>query len=99
MVCMSEEVDAAMKKMRQFMFEHVYLNPEAKGEEGKAEMLIETLYDYYLHNIDLLPKEFKAIIDGGEHREIVVCDYIGAMTDRFAIAKYEEVYIPRCWHG
>ena len=98
-ICMSAEVDAAMKKMRQFMFENVYLNPEAKGEEGKAEMLIETLYDYYLHNIDLLPKEFKAIIDEGEHREIVVCDYIGAMTDRFAIAKYEEVYIPRCWHG
>ena len=98
-ICMSAEVDDAMKKMRQFMFESVYLNPEAKGEEGKAEMLIETLYDYYLHHVDLLPKEYKAIIDEGERREIVVCDYIGAMTDRFAIAKYEEVYIPRCWHG
>ncbi|MBQ7359034.1 MAG: deoxyguanosinetriphosphate triphosphohydrolase [Lachnospiraceae bacterium] len=99
MVCMSAEVDAAMKKMRQFMFESVYLNPEAKGEEGKAEMLMETLYDYYLHNIDLLPAEFKAMIDLGEHREVVVCDYVGAMTDRFAIAKYEEIYIPKCWHG
>lgn len=99
MVCMSAEVDAAMKKMRQFMFESVYLNPVAKGEEGKAEMLMETLYDYYLHNIDLLPAEFKAMIDLGEHREVVVCDYVGAMTDRFAIAKYEEIYIPKCWHG
>ena len=35
----------------------------------------------------------------GEPEEKVVCDYIGAMTDRFAIAKYEEIYIPKSWHG
>jgi dGTPase len=98
-ICMSKEVEEAMKKMRQFMFENVYLNPVAKSEEGRAEALIETLYDYFLYNIDLLPPEFLAMIDAGEHREVVVCDYVGAMTDRFAIATYEEIYIPKCWHG
>ena len=35
----------------------------------------------------------------GEVKERVVCDYVGAMTDRFAIAKYEELFIPKSWHG
>ena len=42
-ICMSESIDKAMRDMRQFMFENVYQNPVAKGEEGKAEMLMETL--------------------------------------------------------
>lgn len=98
-ISMSEPVAQAMTKLRQFMFTNVYQNPIAKSEEGKAEMLMETLYDYYLHNIDVLPDEAKKMIDEGEHREVVVCDYVGAMTDRFAIAKYEEIYIPKSWHG
>jgi len=96
-ICMSQPVENAMKNLRRFMFDNVYQNPLAKSEEGKAEMLMETLYDYDMHNIDVLPEEFKRMIDAGEHREVVVCDYVGAMTDRFAIAKYEEIYIPKSW--
>ncbi len=96
---MSEPVALAMKKLRAFMFERVYQNPDAKSEEGKAEMLMKTLYEYYLKNIDKLPADFLKMIDEGEHREIVVCDYVGAMTDRFAIATYEELFIPKSWHG
>ena len=88
-----------MKKLRQFMFERVYQNPEAKSEEGKAEMLMKTLYHHFLNHIDVLPPDFLRMIDEGEERERVVCDYVGAMTDRFAIATYEEIYIPKSWHG
>lgn len=96
---MSPAVDEAMKKLRKFMFERVYQNPEAKSEEGKAEMLMETLYHHYLKNIDVLPAEMLRMIDEGEPRERIVCDYVGAMTDRFAIGIYEELYIPKSWHG
>lgn len=98
-IAMSEPVAEAMKKLRQFMFEHVYVNPQAKSEEKKAEGLMETLYTYYLKNTHLMPRDFQRLLYDGEPRERVVCDYVGAMTDRFAIAKYEEIYIPRCWHG
>ena len=97
-ICMSEPVEAAMRKIRAFMFERVYENPEAKSEEGKAEMLMETLYSYYMKNVDDLPVEFRNFISEGQPRERVVCDYVGAMSDRFAIAKYEEIYIPKTWH-
>ena len=98
-ICMSEEVDQAMKKLRQFMFDRVYNNRSAKSEEKKAEQLMVTLYEYYMKNTYLLPQEYQRMMYDGERKEIVVCDYVGAMTDRFAIAKYEEIYIPKCWHG
>ncbi len=97
-IMMSEPIADAMQKLRRFMFERVYQNPEAKSEEGKAEALMETLYHHYLKNIDDLPQEFLALIENGEPREQVVCDYVGAMSDRFAIATYEELYIPKSWH-
>ncbi len=96
---MSEPVAMAMQKLRRFMFERVYENKEAKSEEGKAEVLMQTLYSYYKKHLDLLPEDFKNLMRKGEPEEKVVCDYIGAMTDRFAIAKYEEIYIPKSWHG
>ena len=96
---MSPPVEEAMRKLRNFMFERVYQNPDAKSEEGKAEMLMVTLYHHYLKNIDVLPPEMLRMIEQGEPRERIVCDYVGAMTDRFAIAVYEELYIPKSWHG
>ncbi len=98
-IMMSEEVAEAMKELREFMFDRVYQNREAKSEEGKAEMLVQTLYSYYRHHLELLPADLIRLINQGEPEEKVVCDYISAMTDRFAIAKYEEIYIPKSWHG
>lgn len=96
-IVMSDRVAKAMQDIRKFMFENVYTNPIAKSEEGKAEMLMETLYQHYLKHIDDLPEEFLNLLSEGEPREKVVCDYVGAMTDRFAIAMYEEIYIPKSW--
>lgn len=98
-IVMSEPVAEAMRKLRQFMFERVYQNKDAKSEEGKAEMLVQTLYSYYRHHLELLSDELIQLVERGEPEEKIVCDYIGAMTDRFAIAKYEEIYIPKSWHG
>lgn len=96
-ILMSPTVGKAMKDMREFMFENVYLNPVVKQEESKAEMLMETLYQHYMQNIDDLPEEYLWLMTQGDTKEQVVCDYVGAMTDRFAIAKYEELFIPKSW--
>lgn len=96
-ICMSEPVARAMQDMRKFMFENVYLNPIAKAEEVKAEVLMETLYTHFMKNTDDMPEEFLDLLSEGEPREQVVCDYVGAMTDRFAISMYEKIYIPKSW--
>ncbi len=98
-ISMSAPVEKAMKDLRKFMFEHVYTNPEAKSEETKAEMLVQTLYSYYRHHLEKLPEDLRRLITMGESEERIVCDYIGAMTDRFAIAQYDEIYVPKFWHG
>lgn len=98
-ICMSIPVENAMKELRMFMFDNIYENPVAKGEEGKAESLIEVLYEYYLSHMELLPKERIAFMERQNvPKEIIVCDHVAGMSDRFAIAKYEEIYIPKNWH-
>lgn len=98
-VRMSEEVERAMKNLRSFMFDKVYSNPVAKGEEEKAVSLVKTLYEYYMNHTDELPKFFVELGLRGEPRELVVCDYISSMTDRFAISLYNELYVPKFWMG
>lgn len=96
-IIMSERVGKAMKDIRQFMFDNVYKNPIAKSEEAKAEMLMETLYHHYMKHVDSMPEEFLRLLSEGEPRERVVCDYVGAMTDRFAIALYSDIFVPKSW--
>lgn len=96
-ITMSEPVAKAMKDIRSFMFENVYVNPIAKSEEKKAEVLMETLYTHYMKNLDSMPEEFLNLISEGEPRERVVCDFVGAMSDRYAISLYESIFIPKSW--
>ena len=96
-IVMSERVEKAMQGIRRFMFENVYTNPLAKGEEVKAENLMETLYHHFMKNSDDMPEEFLNLLSEGEPKERVVCDYLGAMTDRFAIALYNDIYVPKSW--
>ena len=98
-IVMSAEVAEAMDILRRFMFENVYTNPKAKSEEGKAIMLVETLHKYFCKNKDKLPEEMLGLLDKGEPLERVVCDHISAMTDRYAIATFGEIYVPASWHG
>lgn len=94
---MSPEVEKATKGLRNFMFESVYLNPAAKGEEEKAIHMIENLYDYYIYNLDILPEQFLKMLDDGVAKEQIVCDYIAGMTDTYAVKKFEEYFIPESW--
>lgn len=96
---MSDRVGEAMQKMRHFMFENVYTNPLAKSEEKKAERLVESLFYYYMEKPDELNGYSKVLLSQGESLEQVVCDHISSMTDRFAINKYYELFVPDCWHG
>ncbi len=96
-ICMSEDVEQAMKGLRKFMFENVYRNSMAKGEEERAKDLLNRLFYYYNKHIDCLPKQYLLMLEQGEERERVVCDYIAGMTDRYAIAKFEEYFMPKAW--
>ena len=86
----------ATMELREFMFAKVYRNTKAKSEDGKVVGMIHQLYEYYSKHIDTLPAEYAENIDE-DGIDRVVCDYIACMTDRYALAKYEELFIPRVW--
>ena len=95
---MSPEVGEATMALRAFMFENVYKNPVAKGEEEKAINMVTNLYEYYRRHIHLLPDQFLIMLEEEDVMpEQIVCDYIAGMTDTYAIKKFEEYFIPESW--
>jgi len=92
-ISMGDDVYKAMWDLRQFMFDRVYLASRAKTEEIKAGSIIKWLYYYFMENTLELPDEFKSmLLKMGNER--VICDYIAGMTDRYAINKFQELFIP-----
>ena len=96
-IVMSEEIGGAMQDLRKFMFQKVYTNPAAKGEEAKAERLLCELYAHYMGHIEILTEQYQRMHSEGEKKERVVCDYISGMTDQYAVAKYREFFLPKAW--
>ena len=95
-IVQSPEKGAAMAKLRAFMFEAVYRNPVAKGEEAKAQDMIARLFEYYQKDPDRLPPDYQDIrIREGVDR--AVCDYIAGMTDKYAVDTFTEAFIPMSW--
>ena len=97
-ILMETEIEEATDELHKFLFATVYTNPVAKGEETKAEALLESLYIYFIAKPDKMPQEFKNIIDE-EGVERAVCDYISGMSDRYAISTYRQLFIPEMWSG
>ena len=97
-VAMTSEVGDAMDKLRNFLFETVYLNPLAKSEENKAKEMLAFLFEYFVKHPDKMPELYVRNM-GEESVERCVCDYISGMTDRYAIDLYSELFIPRVWRG
>lgn len=87
---------SAYKELREFMFAHVYHSCIVKDEEDKATGLVKRLYEYFTAHAEKLPTEYK-LIAGDEGVDRAVCDYISGMSDRYAVALYEDFYIPRSW--
>ncbi|MCR5108071.1 MAG: deoxyguanosinetriphosphate triphosphohydrolase [Lachnospiraceae bacterium] len=96
---MSDEILGAMMDLRRFMFENVYTNKIVKKEEAKAENLVENLYEYFLREYRKMPKEYLWLMtERGESKDRVVCDYVSSMSDRYAVAVFDDIYMPKSWN-
>ena len=83
-----------MRELRSFMFQRVYRNPVAKGEESKAKVIVQQLYAYYICHPQAMPDTFQPQLTF-EGMERTVCDYIAGMTDRYATATFKRLFVPR----
>ena len=85
----SEEIGGAMLRLRKFMFQRVYLGPEARSEHERVQLALRALFEHYLEHPDEVP--------GGAEGEDAVTravDYVAGMTDRFAIAAFKRLALP-----
>ena len=89
-VSMSEEAWGYTTELRKWMFENVYMDSPAKLEESKARNVIKELFYLYSDKLKNICDESRI--------ERIVTDYISGMTDRYAIEKYKEHFIPTGFH-
>jgi dGTPase len=85
----SEEIGGAMLRLRKFMFDRVYLGPEARSEVERVQRTLRGLFDHYMDHPEEVPT-----IDPGADLCQGVTDYVAGMTDRYCIARFTELTVP-----
>lgn len=96
-IALSPDYFEALMDLRRFMFARVYNSEEVQQYTNlnKVDVVIKALYEYYNDNTDMLPEFYRQVADEDGTSEAVK-DYISGMTDRFAVNKYLELFVPRC---
>ncbi|HTU77123.1 MAG TPA: deoxyguanosinetriphosphate triphosphohydrolase [Solirubrobacteraceae bacterium] len=85
----------AMRELREFMFERVYLGPAVRAEHAKIAAVVRRLFEHYVEHPELLAGAPDA---GGEDALAQrVTDYLAGMTDRFCIRRYTELQVPQAF--
>jgi dGTPase len=91
---MSADVLDAMLTLREFLFGAVYENETSSAEFHKAHGILGGLWE----RVGERPDEFldRRTLEQ-EGKDVALRDFIAGMTDRFAVALFEQLFIPRPW--
>ena len=90
-IVQGDEVGGAMRRLRTFMFEHVYLGPTARAEHARIERVLRDLFAHYCEH----PDELAPAVTATDEADRVI-DYLAGMTDRYAIREWTGRSVP---HG
>lgn len=93
-ISMSKIVQQATDGLYNFMYKNVYINPVAKKEEAKVPILLRQLFRHYHYSV-AFQKKFAREEEQVQH----TVDFISGMTDRYAISKFQQLFIPDEWHA
>jgi dGTPase len=93
-VRMSEPVLDATLALREFLFEAVYENPRATAEFEKASGVLGGIWE----RVQARPEAYlDAEILESEGLDAAARDFLAGMTDRYAVAFFQELFVPRSW--
>jgi dGTPase len=87
-IVQGKDVGGAMLRLREFMFDRVYLAPDAQREKPRVERMLRALFDHYAASPP------PAVVEGASDRERVI-DWLAGMTDRFAIRAFADLSLPK----
>ncbi len=86
-ITLSERVHEALIELRSWLFQNVYHNPSLRRSD-KARPVVASLFEHYLQN----PEE-RPLTDPDPVVQTV--DFVAGMTDRYALATYERIFLPK----
>jgi dGTPase len=90
-VVMDEERHEVMSELRDFMFDRVYVRPDAESQKEKSILVIQDLVGYYRAHPGEVP-DSATVPDADPLTRAV--DYVAGMTDRFAIHTHDRLFRP-----
>lgn len=86
-ISLSQNVYEALMELRSWLFQNVYSNPTSR-ESQKAGRIVSELFDHFLGRHE---DEMK----GGGDPITQTVDFVAGMTDRYALATYRRIRLPR----
>jgi dGTPase len=90
-VVMDAEHLEVMGQLRDFMFEHVYLRPDAESQKQKSILIIQDLVGYYQAHPMEVPNSY-TVPDAEPLTRAI--DYVAGMTDRYAMRAHDRLFRP-----
>jgi dGTPase len=96
-VRMSREVHGALLSLRDFLYARVYENPVVADEFEKAQRILRELFEWCMKDEERFLDRFGDWKHPGDTLERAVCDFVSGMTDRYALATWQELFAPRPW--
>lgn len=81
------------RQLKDFLYANLYRHHRVVRMAVKAERVLSALFNAYVSEADMLPAEFRALIES-RGLERTVGDYLAGMTDRYAIQEYERLFDP-----
>jgi len=87
----SKETATQLKKLKKLLLQKLYKHQKIARKMHAGKQCIIGLYTAFREDENLLPPYQKALFDI-RTKERVIADYIAAMTDRYAMKTYHEMY-------
>lgn len=103
--CFSPEVSEALKKLKRFNQEHIYMNQKVKQQTPKIRLMFDLLFEKYFGDLEAgnedsdIQREF---LEGmsPEYKEQtppaeIVRDFVAGMTDEYFLGQCQKYLIPQ----
>jgi dGTPase len=93
-VAFSESFREKEKELRTFLYDNMYRHYKVNRMMGQARRIVSELFDLFINDPDILPTELRERCNGAHTPETarIICDYIAAMTDNFAITEHKKLF-------
>jgi dGTPase len=92
---MSGDILYATEGLRDYLYDEVYTRDEIIDDIRKAKKALKELFYFFIENPNLIPQGL--MITANNNVQRAICDYVAGMSDKMALKKYQELFLPQPW--